>query len=289
MRARVTGVEAEVWLYPPCTGGRALPWLSNQEGRLQQSAMSPTADARFVIYFTKQVERTNFFGWVCLLFFNKHLVNYKIPSMVSVVALWHVQQTMRARVTAVQADMWLSWAWTGGRALPWLANQEGKLQQSAAMSTARYVIYYRKWVERTNFFDWVCLLFFIVNKHLINCKFPRMVSVGAPWHMQQTMWARVTGVQAEVCMSAAWTGGRALPWLPNQEGKLQQSTMSAARFVIIIESGLKGPTYSLIGVLGMPPILRWYKHLVNCKFPSMAVNCQWKHYFHHFNIYYSIT
>ena len=83
-----------------------------------------------------------------------------------------------------------------------------------------------------------------------------MVSVGAPWHMQQTMWARVTGVQAEVCMSAAWTGGRALPWLANQEGKLQQSTMSAARFVIIIESGLKGPTYSLIGVLGMPPILR---------------------------------
>ena len=55
--------------------------------------------------FTKQVERTNFFGWVYLLFFNKHLVNYKIPSMVSVVALWHVQQTMRARVTAVQADM----------------------------------------------------------------------------------------------------------------------------------------------------------------------------------------
>ena len=113
--------------------------------------------------FTKQDERTNFFGWVCLLFFNKHLVNYKIPSMVSVVALWHVQEyrryNMRARVTGVQADMWLSWAWTGGRALPWLPNQEGKLQQST-MSAARFVIYYRKWVERTNFFDWGCLLFF---------------------------------------------------------------------------------------------------------------------------------
>ena len=197
MRARVTGVEAEVWLYPPCTRWRPLPWLSNQEGRLQQS-MSPTANARFVIYFTKQVERTIFFGWVCLLFFNKHLVNCKIPSMVSVVALWHMQQTMRARVTGVQAEVWMSAAWTGGHALPWLANQEGKLQQSAAMSNARYVIYYRKWDERTNFFDWVCLLFFIVNKHLKNCKFPSMVSVAAHWHMQQNMWARVTGVQAEV-------------------------------------------------------------------------------------------
>ena len=108
LRARVTGVEAEVQLYPPCTGGRTLPWLSNKEGRLQQS-MSPTTNARFVIYFTKQVERTIFFGWVCLLFFNKHLVNCKIPSMVSVVALWHVQEyrryNMRARVTGVQADM----------------------------------------------------------------------------------------------------------------------------------------------------------------------------------------
>ena len=134
MRARVTGVEEEVWLYPPCTRGRALPWLSNQEGRLQQS-MSPTANARFVIYFTKQVERTIFFGWVCLLFFNKHLVNCKIPSMVSVVALWHVQEyrryNMRARVTGVQAEVWLSAAWTGGRALPWLGIQGGKLQQSA--------------------------------------------------------------------------------------------------------------------------------------------------------------
>ena len=59
--------------------------------------------------FTKQDERTNFFGWVCLLFFNKHLVNCKIPSMVSVEALWHVQEyrryNMRARVTGVQAEV----------------------------------------------------------------------------------------------------------------------------------------------------------------------------------------
>ena len=73
--------------------------------------MSPTANARFVMYLqtTKQDERTNFFGWVCLLLFNKHLVNCKIPSMVSVEALWHVQEyrryNMRARVTGVQAEV----------------------------------------------------------------------------------------------------------------------------------------------------------------------------------------
>ena len=176
--------------------------LAFQQRRKTATIHVPHRQCQVCHIFTKQVERTNFFGWVCLLFFNKHLVNCKIPSMVSVVALWHVQEyrryNMRARVTRVQADMWLSWAWTGGRALPWLANQEGKLQQSAAMSNARYVIYYRKWDERTNFFDWVCLLFFIVNKHLKNCKFPSMVSVAAHWHMQQNMWARVTGVQAEV-------------------------------------------------------------------------------------------
>ena len=55
LRARVTGVEAEVQLYPPCTGGRTLPWLSNKEGRLQQS-MSPTANARFVIYLQSRLK-----------------------------------------------------------------------------------------------------------------------------------------------------------------------------------------------------------------------------------------
>ena len=56
LRARVTGVEAEVQLYPPCTGGRPLPWLGNQEGRLQQSAMSPTANARFVMYLQSRMK-----------------------------------------------------------------------------------------------------------------------------------------------------------------------------------------------------------------------------------------
>ena len=66
------------------------------------------------------------------------------------------------------------------------------------MQAARFVICDAKRVERTSFFDWGCILFFTVNKHLVNCKFSRMVSVGAFGHMQHNMWARDTGLDAEV-------------------------------------------------------------------------------------------
>ena len=83
--------------------------LAFQPRRKTATIHVPHRQCQVCHILTKQVERTNFCGWGCLLFFNKHLVNCKIPSMVSVEALWHVQEyrryNMRARVTGVQADM----------------------------------------------------------------------------------------------------------------------------------------------------------------------------------------